>query len=145
MLKLGKLTDYAAIILGSLETEDKTLFFSSKDIALRMNLPEPTVSKVLKLLSKGGLVTATRGAQGGYQLARPLDDISVADLIGIMEGGLSLTSCVDGHEHCCTLHMGCPMKSGWDELNNEISVLLKGFPVKRLLKEPPAKVIRQAV
>lgn len=145
MLKLGKLTDYAAIILGALDTKDKDLFFSSKDISMRMSLPEPTVSKILKLLSKGGLVMATRGAQGGYQLSCPLDDISVADLIGIMEGGLSLTACVDGHETCCTLHLGCPMKSGWDELNSEILSVLKGFPVKRLLKEPASKDIRQAV
>ncbi|HRQ60454.1 MAG TPA: Rrf2 family transcriptional regulator, partial [Alphaproteobacteria bacterium] len=66
------------------------------ELAGRARLESPTVAKVLKLLAKGKVVSATRGASGGYVLERSLKRIAVSDVIAAVDGPVSLTACVSG-------------------------------------------------
>ena len=70
MLKLGKLADYGTMIVTVLAA-DPARMYSAQDLAARTHVSAPTVSKLLKQLTKGGLVESLRGAHGGYKLARP--------------------------------------------------------------------------
>jgi DNA-binding IclR family transcriptional regulator len=68
MFKLSKLTDYAVVVLVRLARTDGVQ--TSPGIAAATGIPEPTVAKVLKILTGSGLVSSQRGARGGYRLAR---------------------------------------------------------------------------
>jgi FeS assembly SUF system regulator len=118
MLRLSKLTDYAVVVLVRLAGADGVQ--TSPGIAASTGIPEPTVAKVLKILSSGGLVTSQRGARGGYRLHRSLSDIPIADVIGAIDGPIALTACVDGSVTECESQALCPMRGRWDPVNDAI-------------------------
>ena len=72
MLRMGKLTDYATVVLASL-AQEPARHRAAAELAERTRLSRPTVSKVLKGLQRAGLVISSRGSQGGYRLARDPD------------------------------------------------------------------------
>jgi FeS assembly SUF system regulator len=118
MLRLSKLTDYAVVVLVRLA--GAPAMQTSPGIAAATGIPEPTVAKVLKTLTIGGLVTSQRGARGGYRLHRPLDEIPVADVIAAVDGPIALTACVDGATTDCECHSLCAMRGRWDPVNDAI-------------------------
>ena len=85
MLRISKLTDYGTVVLAYLAGNPASVA-SAAEVAAATGLGLPTVSKLLKALGRAGLVTSTRGAQGGYQLAREAANISAADVIDALEG-----------------------------------------------------------
>ncbi|MCE2577236.1 Rrf2 family transcriptional regulator [Komagataeibacter sp. FNDCR1] len=113
MLKLSKLTDYAVVALVRLgQKEDVT---TSPVLSRSTGIPEPTIAKVL---AAQGIVISQRGARGGYRLARPLSQISVAAVIQAIDGPISLTTCVDGGE--CDARSKCGLVGQWDAVNGAI-------------------------
>jgi FeS assembly SUF system regulator len=123
MLRVSKLTDYAVVVLTRLSeggiTDDGAVQ-TSPAIAALTGVPEPTVAKVLKALGTSGLVLSQRGARGGYRLSRPLETISVADVIAAVDGPIALTACVDGGIGGCDVHGVCAVKGRWDLVNGSI-------------------------
>ena len=77
MIILSKLADYGVIVATHLATHPERQATAAA-VAMATRLPQATVAKLLKALAHAGLVTATRGAAGGYRLARPAGMISVA-------------------------------------------------------------------
>jgi FeS assembly SUF system regulator len=115
MLRISKLTDYATILLAHLSTEgigQRT----AVALAERSGIGLATVSKVLKELQRAGLVSSTRGARGGYTLARPASAISAADIIDAVEGPLGLTECAT-HPGQCDLESNCRVGRSWQRVN----------------------------
>jgi FeS assembly SUF system regulator len=121
MLRLSRLTDYAVVALVRLGRAEGVE--TTPGIAAAIGIPEPTVAKVLKALTNGGLVISQRGAHGGYRLARPLREIPVADVIVAIDGPIALTSCVDGAMGCESLSL-CPVAGRWDPVNHAIQEAL---------------------
>lgn len=118
MLRLSKLTDYAVVVLVRLAGAPGVQ--TSPGIAASTGIPEPTVAKVLKSLTSGGLVSSQRGARGGYRLQRGLEEIPVADVIAAIDGPIALTACVDGSTNECEAQGLCPMRGRWDPVNDAI-------------------------
>ncbi len=123
MLRLSKLTDYAVVVLIRLaegEHGGEDAVQTSPGIAAATGVPEPTVAKVLKALTCGGLVASQRGARGGYRLARPLERIAISDVIAVVDGPIALTACVDGGAGGCDVQSLCAVKGRWDLVNDAI-------------------------
>ena len=80
MLKLSKLADYATVVMTFIAAEPSRVH-AGVELAERSQVPAPTVAKLLKTLTRGGLLESIRGAHGGYRLARPATQVSVADVI----------------------------------------------------------------
>ena len=126
MLRLSKLTDYAVVVLirlGDCDREGRNLdgapcVQTSPGLAAGTGVPEPTVAKVLKALASSGLVSSHRGARGGYRLVRPLEEVSVADVIAAVDGPIALTACVDGSTAGCEVSSFCAVKGRWDLVND---------------------------
>lgn len=134
MIKLSKLTDYAVIVLSVLAEESRALH-TSTDLAKKTALPEPTVSKVLKLLSKGGLVQSLRGAKGGYQLKQTARAISIAEIVAVIEGPVTLTHCVDQSNECCERSTDCSMKGRWDSVNLAMQETLRQISLEDMMRQ----------
>ncbi|WP_119678971.1 SUF system Fe-S cluster assembly regulator [Indioceanicola profundi] len=130
MIRLSKLTDYAVVVLTEMTRVEpgtgKPAVFTAPALADRTAAPVPTVQKVLKLLARDGIVVSTRGAAGGYSLARPADRISVAEIITAIDGPIALTDCVDGGEGSCGVQPLCPMRGNWDKVNRAVRTALDG-------------------
>jgi FeS assembly SUF system regulator len=125
MLKLSKLTDYAVVVLVRLSEEGGIQ--TSGSIASTTGVPEPTVAKVLKIMTSAGLVVSQRGARGGYRLARPLATIPIAEVITAIDGPIALTACVEHSVTICDASGLCPVKGRWDAVNAAILDALSGI------------------
>jgi len=122
-VRINRLTDYAVVILANLAGDGCCL--SAQALAEKSGVPLPTVAKLLKVLNKSGLVSATRGATGGYALAKPLSEISIASVIQAVEGPISLTACVDGEHDVCELEAMCAVSGRWTEVNHAVRGVLE--------------------
>lgn len=115
MLRISKLTDYGTVLLANL-ADNRDAVVSAADVASATGIAVPTVSKLLKALGRSGLVTSTRGANGGYQLARSPESISAADIIDALEGPVSITECSSSESQC--EHEGvCSVGGAWQKVN----------------------------
>ena len=123
MLKLGKLADYGTMIVTVLAAEPERLY-TAQELATRTHVAAPTVSKLLKQLTKGGLVESLRGARGGYKLGRPPADITVADVIAAIDGPIGLTQC-SVHKGDCAVESTCGVRGNWRLINTAIHQALK--------------------
>lgn len=115
MLRISRLTDYGTLVLAQLSREGDCPT-SAAEVASATGIGLPTVSKLLKLLAKADLVRSTRGARGGYRLARPASRISAAEVIDALEGPVSITEC-SAHGSHCDLEAVCNVGSAWQRIN----------------------------
>lgn len=121
MLRIGKLTDYGTVVMTALARDRRRV--SASELATNLKLSVEVARKVLKSLSGSGLVEATRGAQGGYQLSRPAADISMAEIIEALEGPIALTEC-SIHDHRCSVEQSCHARGNWHLINRAIRLAL---------------------
>ena len=95
MLKVNKLVDYALLVLRGL-FECRGGLSRASELAERSGLPLPTVRKCLQVMLSHGLIASASGVKGGYRLVKPLDAISLADLLCAFDGPLTVVSCLQG-------------------------------------------------
>lgn len=136
MLRLGKLTDYAMLIMGQMARQPD-IVLSATSLAEILHLSPPTVSKVLKILAEAKLVGSVRGLMGGYKLLHSASTITVADIIIAMEGAVTMTECCN-NANLCALNTRCTMRDNWREINKLIQIMLAQFTLTDMLK-PLAK------
>lgn len=138
MLRMSKLTDYGTVVLVCLATSsDKP--HSAAEVAGRTRLAQPTVSKLLKVLARAGLVNSCRGAQGGYSLSRGADAITAAEILDALEGPVAITEC-SSRDSQCELEPICSVGHVWQRINREIRRALEGITLDQLAGQGTAKI-----
>lgn len=124
MLRMTKQADYAIVLMTHLAAApDRQL--NAPEVALQTGLPQPIVSKILKLLARRELLASHRGAKGGYRLARSAGEISVAAVIEAVEGPIGITECVDDAPGECSQEPICPVRSNWQRINQAVRQALE--------------------
>ncbi len=73
----------------------------------------------MKELARGGLVNLSRGADGGYRLARPADEITAAEILDALEGPVAITECSTEESHC-ELKVLCLVGGAWQKISAAI-------------------------
>lgn len=106
MLALSRTAGYAILALSCLE-EAADRWVLVKDIVGRVNVPGPYLAKILHTLAKAGVVCAKRGYRGGFMLARPAAQVSIAEIVNAIEGATWLGGCLLGFTEC-TDDRACP-------------------------------------
>ena len=101
-------------------------------IAAATKLPPATVAKVLKGLAHAGLVTATRGATGGYRLMRSPAEISVAEVVAAIDGDIGMTQC-SVHVSDCDRTNFCPTRPHWTAINRAVGAALSAITLADML------------
>lgn len=132
MLRLSKLTDYATVIL-SFMAKDTIKIHAAMEIAAVTGIALPTVSKILKLLVNAKVLISTRGAKGGYVLARIPEEISIAAVISALEGPIALTECSISHQGC-EQASGCDIGGNWSLINQTIHNALESVTLADLIR-----------
>jgi FeS assembly SUF system regulator len=130
MMRIGKLTDYATVILATL-AGDRERLLNASTLAERTHIAAPTVAKLLKQMHRAGLLKSTRGTHGGYQLSRSPDAISAAAILDALEGPIALTDCSVGTGNCCLEH-SCQVSRTWQRLNVAIRKSLADISLAQL-------------
>ena len=136
MIRMTKVTDYGFILLTYMAALDARGVYNARDLAQTTHLPLPMVSKILKLLARDGLLTSARGVKGGYSLARPAEDISVAEVIGAIEGPFGITECGTEVAGACSLEAICAARSRWGPISRAIERALGGVRLSAMRPAP---------
>lgn len=132
MLKLSKLTDYAVVILAAMARGGQKPC-SASGVAAATSLPEPTVSKVLKLLAKADIIISSRGAKGGYMLNEAPANIPVGRIIAALEGPVRLASCVKDSGEICGIESICMLQGRWNPVNAAIETALSNVTLADMI------------
>lgn len=130
------MTDYAIMLLARMAALPPSRILSSRDAAEFTGLSVPMVSKILKQLTRAGVVASTRGAGGGYQLCRPGSEISLADVIRALEGPIGMVECTT-HPGLCDQEATCPVRVNWSRVNREIESALDRVPITEMVTPEP--------
>lgn len=140
MIRLGRLTDYGIVLMAHLAGAGDGPH-NARDLAAETQLPLPAVSKLLKSLARAGLLESSRGAKGGYQLARPADAISVPEMIEALEGPIALTDCTL-HEGACVQEASCHVRTPWQHINQAVHDALAKISLADLASsEAPGTIV----
>ena len=137
MLRIARLTDYAASLMAHL-ARSPARRVSAQQLGQELGLPNPTVAKLLKRLTQAGLMASTRGAGGGYCLARPPERITVAEIIEAIEGPVALTECVLGS---CVFEATCSAHANWRVISRAMHVALDSVTLAQMAT-PAARGLR---
>ena len=106
---------------------------NARELASCANLPMPVVSKLLKSLTRAGLLVSQRGAKGGYGLARSATDISVVEMITALEGPVAITECAT-HPGMCAQESTCHVRDPWRQINGAVTSALERVTLADLAK-----------
>lgn len=138
MLTLTRKTEYGLIAVCHLARVGGKVV-SARDIAEQHGVPLRLLMNVLKRLNQEGLVNSVRGARGGYVLAREPEDVTLAALIGAIEGPVHLTRCTnpspDGRK--CDLTPTCSVRLPLVKLHHRLKVFLAEVTIADLAFHEP--------
>ena len=143
MLRISKMADYGTSVLSAMAGEPGSTF-SAAELAQFTRLPLPSVSKLLKILLREGLVISSRGALGGYRLARPAAQISTVDILTALDGPLGVTECSVG-EGLCRLENNCRERAQWQLVNRAMLDALSGITLQQMVAPRPRPVSANAL
>ncbi len=112
---------------------------SIKEISESQQLPEAYLEKLFAPLKKAGLVTAIRGAQGGYSLSRAPAQISVGEVVRALEGSVAPTNCLDTSRPACTHSGACRGRIIWEKVYRSVTGVLDSMTLEDILTEHNTK------
>ena len=120
-MRLSHLADYAVVLMTAAARRPAGARLSATELSGETGVPLPTTQKLMGQLAACGLLSSARGASGGFALARPAGEISLADIVEAVEGPIAMTVC-SGHEGPseCALDAHCRVKAHMGVVGNAV-------------------------
>ena len=94
-----------------------------RDIAKSQQISEKYISRLVIALRKAGLIRSVRGVNGGFHLNKKPEDITLLEVVEVMEGPLSIVDCVTAPKKC-SHHANCAPREIWCKLNEDIRAIM---------------------
>lgn len=132
-MNFSKTTEYALRILSYMSLDENKLY-SANDLFEKLQIPFRYLRKQLNFLSKQGLLLSIQGKQGGYQIAKPLNEISLMDIVEATEDTKNENLCFFGFQEC-PLSNRCSMHNQWGEVRDKTFQILKTTTLLDLKQE----------
>jgi Rrf2 family protein len=97
-----------------------------RDISSAQHIPERFLEQILLLLKRAGYLRSRKGPKGGYFLAKPPSQITVAEVIRVMDGPLAPIDCVSVTAHeVCPLEGSCGLRWLWKDVRDSVARILE--------------------
>jgi len=138
MLKLSTKGRYGVRLMLDLAIHSGKGPVSLKDIAKRQEISEKSLWHLIPPLKNAGLITATRGSHGGYILAKPLRQISLKDIVSVLEGPMCLVECTRAPVSC-KRSPTCITRDVWAEATEKFMGTLASFTLESMIKRHSSK------
>lgn len=106
---------------------------SIKSISERQNISEYYLEQLFAPLRKANLINSIRGAQGGYILSRSPKDISIAEIMEVLEGPIEISNCLE--EKSCNNVDCCATRLLWAKIKNSIDSVTKSTTLQDILDD----------
>jgi len=133
VFRISRLTDYGIVVMAHLAECLDDDSHNARELAEDTQLPAPVVSKILKSLTRAGLLVSQRGSKGGYSLARTPGEISVVEMITALEGPVGITECTI-HPGSCAQESSCQVRDPWHRINGAVRDALERITLADLAK-----------
>ena len=133
-MKISTKGRYALRLMIDVAEHSNGNYVSLKDIATRQELSTKYLEQIVGQLSKAGFLKSSRGAQGGYQLARSPEEYTVGDILRLTEGNLAPVTCLQDDENQCQRCEGCATLDFWTGLYRVINQYIDRFTLADLGK-----------
>ncbi|MEG0371702.1 MAG: Rrf2 family transcriptional regulator [Clostridium sp.] len=109
---------------------------SIKTIAERQSISDYYLEQLFSGLRKAGLINSIRGAQGGYMLSRCPKDISIADILNVLEGPIEISECIlGGEESSCTKARCCSTRLLWKKISDSVNSVIDNTTLQDLVDD----------
>jgi Rrf2 family protein len=102
------------------------------------------VEQILKPLKRAGITSSVRGALGGHVLVPAPDQVTIADVVRIMEGGVSLALCNGEHSATCRRFNDCLSKKAWNSLSGKLEHSMSEISLSDLLENSAAPLCERS-
>jgi Rrf2 family transcriptional regulator, iron-sulfur cluster assembly transcription factor len=90
-----------------------------KRISEDLNIPNPFLGKILQILAKNKILSSTKGPNGGFSLGKPAKDISLMDIVDIIDGDENFNACVIGLKSCSIEEQNCPIHDNYAPIREQ--------------------------
>ena len=128
-MKLSSKTHYGLIACHILGVNYPDNLVSASMLEKHIGVSGKYLEKIMRMLSNRNIVTATRGANGGYYLARKPKDITVGEVVRALEDDMEIIECVSKERNCKC----CPTSSVWKKLYEGINSLLDSMSLEQMI------------
>ena len=141
MIKLTRLADYGIVLLTYVARYPEGMVHNVPELAAEAHLPLPTVSKVLKVLAKGGLLVSHRGVKGGFHLARRPEEIKLDEIVSVLDGPIAITECSSASGNRCSHTLRCPARSNLQLINRAVLTALQNITLADMTRPLPQDLV----
>lgn len=107
---------------------------SIKTISERQNISEYYLEQLFAPLRKAGLINSIRGAQGGYVLSKPPSEITVADILNVLEGPIEISECIDD-EVTCVRTGYCATRLLWIKIRDSVNQVIESITLQDMIDD----------
>ncbi len=134
MFRVNRQTDYAIRVLLMLAQKPEGTRLSTSEIGREMLIPAAFLPRIVAQLAQANLLVTFPGREGGLQLPRPAAQITLKDVVELMEGPLLLSECMTGEE-ACPFEGDCRVRCRWTNLQSRILEELNSTTFADLARE----------
>ncbi len=134
-MKISTKGRYAMRMLLDLAEHQNCGFIALKDIAKRQHISKKYLEQIIPIFNNSGILKTTRGAQGGYQLAKSPEKYTVGEILRLTEGNLSPVACLEEDPISCERREECSMLPVWQGLSTVINEYLDGITLQDILEQ----------
>jgi Rrf2 family transcriptional regulator, cysteine metabolism repressor len=139
-MRISVKSEYAILALMDLSiAHNQNQMRSLELIAKEQDIPRPFLVQILLELKKNGIVDSRRGARGGYWLAMPPSQVTVGDILKIIEGPFIPTRCNEAiyRKNACIVKRACVLRPLWSHVRDAIEGVVSHVTLEDLAKQYP--------
>lgn len=140
---LSQTAEYALRTVLYLAARQEDGLFRVSEIAAELDVPQNYLSKTLHQLARAGVLHSSRGKHGGFRLAKPARELTLAEVVAPFNGPSGTRICLLGRAACSDSDP-CPAHARWKSVSSEVSTFFRETKVSDLLESPVARVTRKA-
>lgn len=138
-MKISTKGRYALRMLLDLAQHQENGYIALKDIAKRQGISKKYLEQIIPILNKSDVLTANRGYQGGYRLAKAPSKYTVGEILRLTEGSLSPVACLDHDPIECDRCDDCMTLPVWKGLDKVVNEYLDGITLQDIIDQQRAK------
>ncbi|MFQ6103555.1 MAG: RrF2 family transcriptional regulator [Candidatus Glassbacteria bacterium] len=131
---LSRACEYALLAVWYLAREPQMPYIPIKEIAKKNRISSYFLGKVLQKLTQKGILISYKGSKGGVALARPAEEIKIAEVVEVIDGLEFRQKCITGLPRCND-KKPCPLHQDWTRIREEIYQMLASKSIAQLVKE----------
>lgn len=132
--RINRKTDYAVRVVLFLARQPSGTRTPTKVVQDETLIPRAYLLRIIAELSKVGIINTHPGPSGGLQMGKPAEDVSLGEILEVMEGSILVSDCLENPEEC-SLSTNCPVRGRWGCLQRVILKELRRTTIHQLVDE----------